>query len=245
MSKLAIIGGTGLTKIPGLAIRDEIECDTKWGNPSSPLIIGEFSKQEILFLPRHGHPHVIPPHKVNYQANIQALYDHDVSQIIAVNAVGGITSEATPCKIIIPDQIIDYTHGRIDTFYEDGLSEVMHIDFTSPYSEIVRDQLIHAAEVCDINIMRTGTYGVTQGPRLETAAEINKLERDGCDIVGMTSMPEASLARELSIHYGCCALVVNWAAGKTDEIITMEIIESNLQQGMRNVLNLIETLLSK
>ena len=245
MSKLSIIGGTGLTQIPGLDIKSEIDCDTQWGKPSAPISVGEFSGKDILFLPRHGHPHVIPPHKVNYRANIQALDDQDVTYIIAVNAVGGITKEATPCKIVIPDQLIDYTHSRIDTFHEENLSEVVHIDFTSPYSDSVRDKLISAANSCGIEIMKTGTYGVTQGPRLETAAEITKLEKDGCDIVGMTSMPEASLARELNINYACCALVVNWAAGKTNEIITMEIIEENLKQGMSNILNLLEEVLTQ
>ncbi len=150
----------------------------------------------------------------------------------------------TPCRIVIPDQLIDYTHGRIDTFYEDNLKEVVHIDFTAPYSETTRNKLINAANQSGISIADKGTYGVTQGPRLETVAEINRLEKDGCDIVGMTSMPEASLARELHIDYACCSLVVNWAAGKTDEIITMEIIEANLKQGMDNILSLLGVLLT-
>ncbi|MBL1142846.1 MAG: S-methyl-5'-thioinosine phosphorylase [Proteobacteria bacterium] len=242
MTKLAIIGGSGLTQLDGLEIIDEINPDTQWGKPSAAIIVGKFNNNEILFLPRHGNPHTIPPHKINYRANIQALKDADVSEIIAVNAVGGITQEMTPCRIVIPDQLIDFTHGRIDTFYEDNLKEVVHIDFTSPYSESLRQQLINAANINNIDIYPTGTYAVTQGPRLETAAEIIKYEKDGCDIVGMTSMPEASLARELEMKYVCCSLVVNWAAGKTDEIITMDIIENNLKEGMGKVMTLLSAL---
>jgi 5'-methylthioinosine phosphorylase len=244
VTKLAIIGGSGLTQLSGLQIIDEINPDTTWGKPSALITVGKFNNIEILFLPRHGNPHTIPPHKINYRANIQALKDAGVSEIIAVNAVGGITNEMTPCRIVIPNQLIDYTHGRIDTFHEDNLKEVVHIDFTAPYSESLRQQLIDAAKESDIDIYPIGTYAVTQGPRLETAAEINKYEKDGCDIVGMTSMPEASLARELEMDYACCSLVVNWAAGKSDEIITMEIIENNLKEGLGKIHELIIAALS-
>lgn len=239
MSKIAIIGGSGLTELPGLQIIDKIERETAWGKPSAAITIGKINNLEILFLPRHGNPHTIPPHKVNYRANLWALHENNVSKIIAVNAVGGITQEMTPCRIVIPDQLIDYTHGRSDSFYEENLSEVKHIDFTNPYSEKLRRQLIDAATETKVYIVETGTYAVTQGPRLETAAEVSRLEKDGNDIVGMTSMPEASLARELEIEYACCALVVNWAAGKTDEVITMEIIENNLAKGLEKIQSLI------
>lgn len=245
MSRIAVIGGTGLVAIQGLEILDSIKVKTRWGKPSADITLGKLDSNEVLFLPRHGNPHVIPPHKVNYRANIEALYEQGVTQIIAVNAVGGITSEMTPCRIVVPDQLIDYTHGRIDTFYEEELNEVVHIDFTAPYSETIRQLITKAADSCKLDVYNGGTYGVTQGPRLETAAEIARMERDGCDIVGMTSMPEASLAREKDIAYACCSLVVNWAAGKTDEIITMEVIEQNLKQGMDNVLKLLGEALSQ
>ena len=244
MSKLAIIGGSGLTKLNGLEIINEINPDTAWGEPSAAITVGKFNDIEILFLPRHGNPHSIPPHKINYRANIQALKDANVSEIIAVNAVGGITEAMTPCRIVIPNQLIDYTHGRIDSFFETNLKEVTHIDFTNPYSEPLRQQLINAATESNIELCPTATYAVTQGPRLETAAEIIRLEKDGCDIVGMTSMPEASLARELEMEYACCSLVVNWAAGKSDEIITMKIIENNLKEGLGKIHQLISNLLS-
>lgn len=244
MSKIAIIGGSGLTNLPGLQIIKNIEVDTPWGKPSAPIAIGKINAHEILFLPRHGSPHTIPPHKVNYRANLWALHENNVDEIIAVNAVGGITAGMTPCRIVIPDQLIDYTHGRADTFYEEDLEEVKHIDFTHPYSESLRQRLIEAAAKSRIDIANKGTYAVTQGPRLETIAEIKRLENDGNDIVGMTSMPEASLARELEINYACCALVVNWAAGKTDEIITMDIIENNLKEGLGKIQNLIATVIN-
>lgn len=239
MSKLAIIGGSGLTQLPGLTIINEIEINTPWGKPSAPITVGRIDNTEILFLPRHGNPHTIPPHKVNYRANLWALHKTGTNEIIAINAVGGISSSMGPCCIVIPDQLIDYTYGRADSFHEEDLEAVKHIDFTHPYSASLRHQLIQAASDIDIDIISKGTYAVTQGPRLETAAEISRLEKDGCDIVGMTSMPEASLARELDIEYACCSLVVNWAAGKTDEIITMEIIENNLKEGMGKIQNLI------
>jgi len=244
MTKLAIIGGSGLTELDNLEIIEKINPDTVWGKPSATITVGKFNDIEILFLPRHGNPHTIPPHKINYRANIQALKDAGVSEIIAVNAVGGISNKMTPCRIVIADQLIDYTHSRIDSFYEENLKAVTHIDFTAPYSESLRLQLINAAKESNIDISPTGTYAVTQGPRLETAAEIIKYEKDGCDIVGMTSMPEASLARELEMDYACCSLVVNWAAGKSDEIITMEIIENNLKEGLGKIHELIVAVFS-
>jgi 5'-methylthioinosine phosphorylase len=244
MKRLAIIGGSGLTQLDGLEIIDKISPQTAYGKPSAAITVGKFNKIEILFLPRHGNPHTIPPHKINYRANIQVLKNAGVNEIIAINAVGGITEEMTPCRIVIPDQLIDYTHGRIDTFFEDGLEEVTHIDFTFPYSQSLRQQLIRSAKQTNIDVYPKGTYAVTQGPRLETAAEITKYERDGCDIVGMTSMPEASLARELDMDYACCSLVVNWAAGKTNEIITMDIIENNLKEGLGKVHELIFAILN-
>jgi len=231
MNKIAIIGGTGLTSLVGVEINESREMDTPYGNPSSALTFGRFGEKEIVFLPRHGDPHIIPPHKINYRANIHALKENGVENIIAVNAVGGITSEMRPGRIVIPEQIIDYTYGREHTFFEDNLDEVTHIDFTNPYSADLGKHLTTASLM---------SYAATQGPRLETAAEVNKLEKDGCDIVGMTGMPEAALARELNINYACLSLVVNWAAGKTDEEITVEIIEGNLENGMGKVKAILE-----
>lgn len=235
MSKIAIIGGTGLTSLAGVEITETKEVDTPYGSPSGALSFGQMGDKEIIFLPRHGNPHTIPPHKINYRANIHALKENDVMDIIAVNAVGGITSEMRPGRIVIPEQIIDYTYDRKHTFFEDELDKVTHIDFTNPYNSDLGKQIATASLMSGLDVFIGGVYAATQGPRLETASEVNKLEKDGCDIVGMTGMPEAALARELDINYACLALVVNWAAGKTDGAITMEVIELNLNNGIEKI----------
>ena len=236
---IAIIGGSGLNQLPELKVKDEIILDTPWGKLSAPIIIGELNKVNIVFLPRHGDSHTILPHKINYRANIWALRKIGVKKIIGINAVGGITKSMSPNSIIVPDQIIDYTYGRENTFFEEEQGNVKHIDFTMPYSDGLRKQLIKAARLIKLKIHKKGVYGVTQGPRLESAAEIYKLEKDGCNIVGMTGMPEAALAKELEIDYACCGLVVNWAAGKDSNVITMDIIEKNLKKGLKNIKRLI------
>ncbi len=244
MSELAIIGGTGLDKIPNLEIVHREVSHTPYGEPSAPLTHGRLAGREIVFLPRHGFSHIIPPHRVNYRANLWALRHAGVETVLAIAAVGGITERMAPGMIVIPDQIIDYTFGRDHTLYESDLSHVTHIDFTEPYCEPLRLQLLEAGRQCGVNPIAGGTYGATQGPRLETAAEIIRLERDGCDIVGMTGMPEASLAREMNLCYATCAVVSNWAAGKSDGPIEMCDIERNLINGMEQVKSLVTALLT-
>jgi 5'-methylthioinosine phosphorylase len=239
-SMLAIIGGSGLTALKGLKITRQQMQQTPYGELSGPLTLGTLNKKEVVFLPRHGNPHIIPPHKINYRANIWALKENGINNIIAVNAVGGITREMYPGRLVIPSQIIDYTSGRKHTYFEDEINEVTHIDFTRPYNESLRQYLIKASHEIKLNCHDGGTYGATQGPRLETAAEIKRLEQDGCDLVGMTGMPEAALARELELNYTSICLVANWAAGKSDDIITMDIIEKNLHDGINNVCKLLE-----
>ena len=238
---LAIIGGTGLTQMEGLNVVSRQQVSTQWGEPSAEIVTGSIEGKEVLFLARHGHPHRIPPHKVNYRANIQALKDAGATAIIAVNAVGGIHPECEPAGLMIPDQIVDYTWGREHTFFADNLDEVVHIDFSWPYDEPLRQLLLKEAANLQLKVMDKGVYGATQGPRLETAGEILRMKRDGCDIVGMTGMPEAALAREVELPYACVALVVNMAAGLTDEIITMAEIEAALHQGMGKVLSLLSS----
>jgi len=240
MAKLAIIGGTGLTSLKGLEITRREVMHTPYGEPSAPLMFGEMAGNEVLFLPRHGPGHTIPPHKINYRANIWALKESGVEQVIAVNAVGGIRADMTPRRLVVPDQIVDYTWSRINTYFEEGLSQVVHIDFTEPYCEELRQALIACAAEVGLDVIGEGTYAATQGPRLETTAEINRLERDGCDLVGMTGMPEAALARELELCYSCLAVVANMAAGKGDEEITMAMIERHLGKGMADVRRLLE-----
>jgi len=244
LNKLAIIGGSGLTSLAGLEITREIECDTPYGKPSANLIAGNLAGSEIFFLARHGNPHSIPPHMINYRANLWSLKEQGVQRIIGVNAVGGITGEMRPQKIVVPDQLIDYTWSRKHTYFEEGLEQVTHVDFTHPYSEELRQKIIAAAETLDLDFIAGGTYGATQGPRLESAAEIRRMQKDGCNIVGMTGMPEAGLARELSLEYACLSLVVNWAAGVHDEEITMQIIKEHLDQGMQKVMQLLGRVIS-
>lgn len=240
MADLAIIGGTGLTALDNLEIKHRQEIRTPYGEPSGALVHGQLGNSDVVFLPRHGHAHTIPPHRVNYRANVWALRESGVHSVIAVAAVGGIRQELPPGRLAFPHQIIDYTWCRQHTYFEDDLEQVTHIDFTEPYSEPVRQLLIRAARQLELEAVEQGTYAATQGPRLETAAEIDRLERDGCSMVGMTGMPEAALARELGLAYASCAVVANWAAGRGTGPISMQDIESSLVGGMANVRRLLE-----
>ncbi|OQK16749.1 5'-methylthioadenosine phosphorylase [Methyloprofundus sedimenti] len=240
MKTTAIIGGSGLTQIQAIKIIEQKYYQTPYGSPSSACSIGEFCGQQIIFLARHGDPHTIAPHKINYRANLWALKQAGAEQIIAVAAVGGITPEMYPARIAIPRQIIDYSYGREHTYFAEEKEAVKHIDFTFPYDENLRQQLINSAKLLQLNIQTNGVYGCTQGPRLETSAEIARMERDGCDLVGMTGMPEAVLARELEIPYACCAVIANWAAGKSAGEITMPEIIKNLGQGMADTEQLLQ-----
>jgi 5'-methylthioinosine phosphorylase len=165
-----------------------------------------------------------------------------VENIIAVAAVGGINMDMKPKDLVIPHQLIDYTWGRKHTFFEDD--NVQHIDFTDPYTPALREKLLTAAKDLGFPVHDKGVYAATQGPRLETTAEIDRLEKDGCDLVGMTGMPEAALAREVEINYAACALIVNEAAGRGPEQITMEDIERNLEGGIQRVRELLSKVLS-
>ncbi|WP_020395866.1 S-methyl-5'-thioinosine phosphorylase [Thiolinea disciformis] len=238
----AVIGGTGLTEIEGLEVIHREVVHTPYGEPSGQVTHGVIGETRIAFLARHGYTHTIPPHKVNYRANLWALKSLGVENIIAIAAVGGITRKMAPKTLVIPHQLIDYTYGRPHTFYEEGLTSVTHIDFSSPYTEVLRKALLKAGEEAGLDLINGATYGVTQGPRLETAAEIQRMERDGCDLVGMTAMPEAGLARELGLNYASCAVVANWAAGKSDREITMDEIGEHLSVGMARVRKLLKVL---
>ena len=239
---LGIIGGTGLDRLDLIEDRLKVADDTPWGNPSAGLVTGRIGATPVAFLPRHGHDHAVAPHEINYRANLRALADTGVSHIVAVAAVGGIAPAPEPGGIALPDQLIDYTSGRPGTFFEGTGNGVAHIDFTYPYSESVRQQLREAAARAAVPVHDGGCYAATQGPRLETAAEIRRLENDGCTLVGMTGMPEAALARELGIDYACCAVVVNPAAGKAPGEISHERIRTNLELGMNRVAELLRTL---
>ena len=243
MKLVAIIGGSGMTRLKNLEITRSEVMRTPFGEPSAPLVFGNLGGQNAVFLARHGHGHTIPPHEVNYRANIWALKEAGASHVIAVNAVGGITSDMSAGRLVIPDQIIDYTYGRAHTFFGNEQKPVTHVDFTFPYCEELRQAVIAAAHQAHMPLVGHGTYGATQGPRFESIAEIKRMERVGADIVGMTGMPETSLARELALCYACVAVVANPAAGKAAGTISLKEIERILEGGMEQVRRLLEKVL--
>lgn len=235
----AIIGGTGLDTLDSLTILQRETLTTPYGPPSGPLTYGQLAGQRVVFLARHGPDHTVPPHRINYRANLWALRRTGARRVIAVAAVGGIRADLGPGVLAFPDQLIDYTWGRVGTFFDGAPDPVVHSDFTEPYSRDLRRRLIQAARDLGLAAVESGVYAAMSGPRLETAAEVGKLERDGCAMVGMTGMPEAILARELELEYAVCAVVANWAAGKTPGVITMAEIERNLHCGMAQVRRLL------
>lgn len=243
---LAIIGGTGVYRLAALATSTSAQPHTPYGLPSGPVRIGHWAGRQVAFLARHGEGHSIAPHQINYRANLAALKQLGATRVLALNTVGGITAAAAPRAVVVPDQLIDYTWGRISTVCEEPGSEVLHVDFGEPYSRSLRMAVLAAAKAAGATVVDGGCYGATQGPRLETRAEIARMRRDGCDIVGMTGMPEAGLARELGLDYACLALVANWAAGagpQVDEIITLEEVLANVEAAMATVPGIVEALL--
>ena len=241
----AIIGGSGLQSMPGLEIIERLDIETPWGRPSSLITVGKLEGQKVLFLARHSDEHGIPPHKVNYRANIAALIEASASCIFAFNAVGGISEGLGAGSLVVPHQIIDYTWGREHTYSDNTATDLQYVDFTEPYDASLRTILMNAAAQCSSDIVTEGVYAATQGPRLESAAEIVRLERDGCDIVGMTGMPEAGLAREKNLPYACLALVVNPAAGKSDRLITLEEIGQIMEEHIPVVNSILAVACSK
>lgn len=243
MSAIAVIGGSGFAAMPGLNALGEELPDTPYGPPSGAVVHGSLDGGgELLFLPRHGPGHGIPPHRINYRANISALKACGAERVLGLAAVGGIGPGCGPCSLVVPDQLIDYTFARDHTFFDGGGEPVVHIDLTNPYCEALRTDLLLAGDRLGLSLIDGGTYGVTQGPRLETAAEVRRLERDGCHIVGMTGMPEAALAREAGLCYACCAFVVNWAAGKSGGEILMSEIEVNIAASLDRIGRLLAAL---
>jgi 5'-methylthioadenosine phosphorylase len=234
---LAIIGGSGLTQLSTLEVQRREVARTPYGEPSGALTFGLLNGREVVFLARHGYGHTIAPHRVNYRANIWALKKAGANAIVSVASVGGIRADFGPGVLVIPDQIIDYTTGRSNTFFDGGESSVRHVDFTFPYDKDMRRQLLRAALAAGEPVVDGGVYAATEGPRLETAAEINRLERDGADLVGMTGMPEAVLAREQELAYAALNVVVNYAAGRSASAqgIHFEQVEEVLQDAMRRV----------
>jgi 5'-deoxy-5'-methylthioadenosine phosphorylase len=242
---LAILGGSGLTKLASLEVTRREVVRTPYGDPSGALTFGRIGNREVVFLARHGYGHTIPPHLVNYRANIWALKNGaGASRVISVASVGGIRADLGPGALVVPHQIIDYTWGRKSTFHESVEQPVVHIDFTEPYDAVVRRLLLEAAQRSGIGLGDGAVYATTQGPRLETVAEINRLERDGADIVGMTGMPEAALAKEAELPYATISVVANWAAGRGDSAtaIRFDDLEVVLEKGLGQVRTIIESL---
>jgi len=243
---LAIIGGSGLTKLGSMEVTQRRVARTPYGEPSGALTFGRIRAAEVVFLARHGYGHTIAPHEVNYRANLWALKEEKVEGVVSVASVGGIRNDLGPGALLLPDQIIDYTWGRRSTFFEGASSQVTHIDFTEPYSQALRRRILEAARACGEQVFERGTYAASQGPRLETAAEINRMQRDGADVVGMTGMPEAALARELGLEYAALTVSANFAAGRGDSAhaVALERIEAVLAQAMGRVRRVIEQLVA-
>lgn len=242
MKSLAIIGGTGIDQFEGLEITGTRAVETPYGEPSRPIQIGRLGPVQLLFLQRHGSPRAIPPHLINYRANLWALRELGATDVVAINAVGGIGDGMRPGRLVIPDQVIDYTWGREHTIDTGENGSLMHIEFTEPYDAELRQSLLSAARANGISHEAGGVHGVCQGPRLETAAEVRRMANDGCDVVGMTGMPEASLARELELAYASVCMVVNAAAGLDDKPLTLEMMRETLNQEASVVRRLLQAL---
>lgn len=244
---LAILGGSGLTQFAGLDVTRRKQAATPYGAPSDALAFGTIGGAPAVFLARHGSGHAIAPHEVNYRANVWALKQEKVEGIVAVAAVGAIRRGLAPGELLLPDQIIDYTWGRSSTFFEGAGAPVTHIDFTEPYTAALRARILDAAAACGEPVFDGGVYAATQGPRLETAAEIDRLERDGVDVVGMTGMPEAALAREAGLDYAAIAVVANHAAGRGESAgaISLERVAAVLEEAMQRVRRIIATLVTR
>ena len=249
---LAVIGGTGVYALAALTDVQTRLPETRYGMPSGPVRIGTLGGRRVAFLARHGEGHSVPPHKINYRANLVALHMTGATRVLALNTVGGITERCGPRALVCPHQLIDYTWGRISTFSEGDLDsgadhDVLHVDFGDPYTPALRVQILAAALRAEVAAVDGGCYGTTQGPRLETKAEIARMRRDGCDLVGMTGMPEAGLARELGLDYACLGIVANWAAGagpEPDEVITFEHVLANVAAATAGVGRILGELLA-
>jgi len=242
---LAVIGGSGLYQFPGLENVTRRALETPYGPASGEVVLGDFAGRRLAFLARHGESHALAPHRVNYRANLWALHALGARRVIGVNAVGGIRADMGPRTLVVPDQLIDYTHGRVTSFCDAEGAQVRHIDFSEPYTAPLRQALLEAAGRAGLPVIDGGCYGATQGPRLETRAEIARMKRDGCDLVGMTGMPEAALARELELEYACLALVANFAAGCGDEAeISIDEIFAHLAAATAQVPILLQAMMS-
>lgn len=239
---LAIIGGRGLTELANLKVTHRQVMRTPYGEPSCAFLFGMLNQREVIFLARHGYGYTIPPHLVNYRANLWALREQGVINVVSVATVGGIREDLTPGTLVVPDQIIDYTHGRDSTFFDSRNISYSNIDFSMPYSQLMRERILHSAALVEQPCLDGGVYAATQGPRLDSQAEVNRYEREGADMVGMTGMPETALAMELDMNYATIAVVANEAAGRGDShrSINMEALNTTAENAMGRVRVILE-----
>jgi 5'-methylthioinosine phosphorylase len=237
---LALVGGTGLNRLRDN--QDSIAVETPYGKPSAAIQVIETEPVRLLFLARHGNPHRFPPHRVNYRANMWALREAGADHVLAVSAVGGVCEPYGPGTLAAPDQLIDYTWGREHTYSDSEDVDLVHVDFTRPYDGPLRRMLLQAADQAGVSVRDGGCIGVFQGPRLESAAEIERARRDGCHLAGMTSLPETALARELGLDYAGLAVVSNWGAGVTPGLLSEDDIAETLREPMERVRQVVHAL---
>lgn len=240
---LAMVGGTGLTEFDQDC--ETLVIDTPYGPPSAPIRVIQTKPVRLLFMPRHGSPHRFPPHRVNYRANMWAFREAGADRVLAVSAVGGTREPYSPGTLALPDQLIDYTSGREHTYSDSENVPLVHVDFSWPYEGPLRGALLAAAGDAGVEVVDGGCIGVFQGPRLESAAEVRKARQDGCDMAGMTSLPEAGLARELGLDYAGIAVISNWGAGVAGERICEDNIAETLEEPMVRVRNIVSALVDQ
>jgi 5'-methylthioinosine phosphorylase len=240
MPRIAIIGGSGLENL--LQSSHHLRVGTPYG-PAPLISVGYAGKEEVAFLPRHGREHNLPPHKVNYRANIYALKLLGVERIVATNAVGGINSEYDPGDICIPIDILDFTKCRASTYYD--TSPVTHVDVSDPYCPELHEIIIECGKKLKNRIWGDSILAVTEGPRYETPAEIRMIQKLGGDIVGMTGAPEVFLAREVELCYSTICFVSNRAAGMQKKLSAKEVMQIGsevMPKIMRLIENIVETI---
>ena len=245
MAKVGIIGGSGLYQMDGLKVQEEMSLMTPFGAPSCNFILGEYAGVEVVFLPRHGQGHRVAPSEINFRANIWGMKKFDVDAIVAVSAVGSLKEEYRPQDFVVPDQFVDRTRGkRQDTFFDEGI--VAHIAFADPFSQEIRQVLLDACRENDVKVHDGGTYVNMEGPQFSTKAESHLYRSWGMDIIGMTNLTEAKLAREAEISYATLAAVTDYDCWHPDhETVSVEMIIENLNKNVANARQILQVAIPK